>query len=162
MSDTDGKSEENIVEKESAGIGVTSPFPPNNTTEGLITKETQHEERQRRRKRFLRRMKSASPLVLIIVFWVTMLVALVMSMLGNDYSDIPAGVGLGIIGLLLIFLGLSVIDERKITSSFSDDYHALEETYAGKDAVMLGWFYIFLGILFLCGSGYVFYLRFAD
>ncbi len=160
MSDIGRESEKHSVEDEETEIGSTSPFPPNNTTEGSITRETQHEERKRRRKRFARRTINALPLVLIIAFWVTVLVAVFMP--GNDYDPILAGVVLGIVGLLLVFLGLSVINEKKITDSFSDDPHASEETYTGKDAVMLGWFYVFLGILFLCGSGYVFYLRLMD
>ena len=160
MSDNDRESEKHSVEDEETEIGATSSFPPNNTTEVSITRETQHKERKRRRKPFVSRMKNALPLVLVIVFWVAVLVAVFMP--GNDYNPILAGVILGIVGLLLVFLGLSVIKEKKITDSFSDDPHALEETYTGKDAVMLGWFYIFLGILFLCGSGYIFYLRLVD
>ncbi len=159
MSDTDRKSEEHHIENEETEIGVTRPLPPNGATEGSTIAQTQHEEHERRLKRFFRRMKNVLLLVLGIGFWVAIIAAVV---LGKGYGDIPAGAGIGIAGLLLIFLGVTVINEKKITSSFSDDPHALEETYVGKDAVMLGLFFIFLGILFLCGCGYIFYSRIAN
>ena len=103
--------------------------------------------------------KEALFLALILSFWAAMVVGIVMYFTENEQSGTAVGIGIGMVGILMTILGMSVIGERKITADFSDDNRGREETYVGKDAVLLGLFYVLIGIGFLCLSGYILYLQ---